>query len=136
MNELEGSVATEAKVYGVGLKPMSNILESHGFSSSLKSSLRGISGAIQNFDIVARKDSLTIVIDVLPSADKKKCEMALINMRAKTWDCAPELAIAISPVEASKEMKELAKFYKLTFIEALNETELEVLFDELANSLN
>jgi hypothetical protein len=136
LNELAGSVAQDAQVYGVGLDAMRQVLEKYDYQTSLKSTLRGISGALQSFDIVAMKDNVTIVIDILPSADRKKSVSALINIRAKMWDCAPELGIVVSPVKPSEEMKEMARFYKLKFVEALNETELEVKFEDLIASLN
>ncbi len=138
MNDFKDIVSIEAhsEAYGVPLGTMRQILQISGFNFSLEPSLRGISGTLQCFDIVARKGNQTIVIDVLPSADRKKSEMKLINMRAKIWDCAPDLAIAISPVEASKEMKEMAKFYKLALIVAMNEQDLEEKFEQLVNSLN
>lgn len=84
---------------------------------------------MQSFDMVARKGNQTITIDVLPSGDRRKSEMKLVNMRAKIWDCAPEVAIAISPVKSTPELKEMIRFYNLVLIEAENEQELEEKLD-------
>lgn|SRR5487761_19605 len=137
LNGFRDAVALEndSSVYGVKLSPMNCILKKHGFSSVTNGTLRGISGATQAFDIIARKGSETIAVDVLPSGDRMKSEMKLINMRAKIWDCAPDLAIAIAPVQATKELREMALNYKLVLIEAGNEQELEEKFEQLVVSL-
>ncbi len=127
LNANEGSVSVQTcdSVYGVRLRPLSQVFETHGFDSMTNGALRGISGSLQSFDMVARKGNQTITIDVLPSGDRRKSEMKLVNMRAKIWDCAPEVAIAISPVKSTPELKEMIRFYNLVLIEAENEQELE-----------
>ena len=137
LNDYEGAISLETNsVYGVSLTTVSRVLLTHGFSSKSGGALTGISGGEQNFDIVARKGPKTIAAEVLPAGDRKKCEIRLINMRAKIWDSAPDLAIAIAPAEVGPELEALAKNYKFVLIEALSEEDLEAKLEELMQLLD
>ncbi|MGI0083870.1 MAG: hypothetical protein ACREBQ_02195, partial [Nitrososphaerales archaeon] len=69
MNAYRDAMSVEASdsVFGVNLSPIRDILRTHGFESTTSRTLRGISGALQDFDLVARRGNETIAIDVLPA---------------------------------------------------------------------
>lgn len=86
-------------VNGVKVKEIVEIFETLGYECKVNSELVGASGVKHPFDIVAKRDSEMVVLDIVslrasildtPASDvevTEKLQIAGIAMRAKAWDC-------------------------------------------------
>jgi len=108
-----------------GLEPILDLLGNLGYSSQFQGTIRGISGEDHRFDIVARKDRYRIVIIVIPSSNYNSIETEMVKLRAKAYDCAPDLGIVIFPSEASQKLRDLSDFYRFALIEGTNPRNME-----------
>ena len=86
-------------VKGIKVDEIVDIFERLGYECKVDSELDGRSGAKHPFDIIARRDSEIIVIDIVsfrasildtPASDaevSEQLQVAGIKIRAKGWDC-------------------------------------------------
>ncbi|MDG6998488.1 MAG: hypothetical protein JRN15_05165 [Nitrososphaerota archaeon] len=104
-----GSTVTETEkvINGVKVNEIVEIFEDLGYECKLGTELTGVSGARHQFDIVARKDTEIVVIDLVsfraslldaPVSDDEVSEqmsIAGLRMRVKGWDCGAYQRIII-----------------------------------------
>lgn len=86
-------------VHGTHVDEILQVFESLGYEVSINSKLEGTTGVEHPFDIIARRDSETIVVDLIsfrasildtPASDVEvvaQIQLAGIQIRAKGWDC-------------------------------------------------
>lgn len=87
-------------VNGVKVDEIITIFESLGYECAVNSELEGASGVKHPFDIIARRDSEIVVMDLVsfrssildtPASDAEvieRVQIAGIQIRAKAWDCS------------------------------------------------
>ncbi|MCL4518712.1 MAG: hypothetical protein M1587_05890 [Thaumarchaeota archaeon] len=90
---------TDSIVGGVRVNGIIDLFENLGYECETNTRLTGMSGARHQFDIVARRDTELVVIDVIslrasildtPASDDEVAEqisMGALRMRVKGWDC-------------------------------------------------
>ena len=97
----------DALVNGIKVNEIVDIFEQLGYECKVEAELTGMSGARHPFDIIARRDSEIVVIDIVsfrssildtPASDDEVAEqvsMAALRMRVKGWDCGAYQRIII-----------------------------------------
>ena len=107
--------------------------ETFGYSSQIRSALRGISGVSHEFDMVSKKDGYSIVVETLPTFSETAI-MKLISLRIKVWDSSPDLVIVITPpgFEETELIREMESLYNFLMIEGKDK---EHICDEIRKAL-
>ena len=120
------------KIGGVAIAPIVEQLQDLGFSYEIQGTLRGMSGEEHRFDIVARRGNMIVAVNILVADRDEPDERALIGLRARLYDCAPDLGVVIYTSDASDRLKNLCKFYRMAVIEG---TEARKISGDLAKSI-
>jgi predicted RNA-binding Zn-ribbon protein involved in translation (DUF1610 family) len=102
------------------LTTIRSILGEYPFDVRFRETIRGSSGVLHGFDVVAERDNLRLVIDVSPVGREED----LLRLLGKRIDVQPTgcLLIVMSNSEA---VASLSKVYGVTVISAASEDELE-----------
>lgn len=94
-------------VDGIKVDEIIDIFESLGYECKVNSELKGASGVKHPFDIIARRDTEIIVLDIVsfrssvldtPASDSEvieRIQIAGIKIRAKGWDCGAYQCVII-----------------------------------------
>ena len=94
-------------VNGIRVNEIVKAFESLGYQCEVNTKLKGTSGTEHPFDIVSRKDSEIVVVDIVtfrasildtPASDAQvleRLQMAGIQIRAKAWDCGTYQSVII-----------------------------------------
>ncbi|MCL4517764.1 MAG: hypothetical protein M1587_01040 [Thaumarchaeota archaeon] len=97
----------DLKINGIRINGVVSLFERQGFDCEVNAELTGMSGARHSFDIVARRDSEIVVVDIVsfrasildtPASDDEVAEqisIAALRMRVKGWDCGAYQRIII-----------------------------------------
>ncbi|MCX8176118.1 MAG: hypothetical protein N3E48_02660, partial [Candidatus Bathyarchaeota archaeon] len=122
---LDEKVEGEIKSGMLILSSIGGFLEKLGFKMESPGFLRGESGVSHKFDIVARKDNISIpfVLDVIVS-ESSITEFPLLGLYAKVLDVGKALPFLIVVPAMSEEGKKLASTYKINLIEAKDPQEI------------
>lgn len=121
-----GTLRNESKLVELQLasplvEALINTLRKFGYCSEVQGQLRGISGESHQFDIVSKRGADSIVLQLLPSQDSEKMALRIVDLRAKAWDCSPDLVVVIVPSqEQIDSLREFASLYNFVQIEADN----------------
>lgn len=111
------------KKIGVGvtyLAMIRRILKECGFDARIRSSLKGASGNVHNFDIIAEKGGFLLVIDV--SSEGR--EEDLLRLLGKKIDTKPAASLLVT-ISNYEGVSSLGKVYGISVIRAGSEGELE-----------
>jgi len=110
-------------IFGVELDPIFDLFEKSGFLTQYNGNLRGISGDVHDFDIVSKNDRYRIVFAFVPRSQdgSEGMQIELVKLRAKAYDCTPDLVIVIYPSRPGEKMKELAQYYRFVLVDGSSE---------------
>jgi ribosomal protein L37AE/L43A len=118
--KLKKEAKEEAALGWVLIAPIKEFLAENGFRIEGPGFLKGKSGAIHMFDIVARKGEAPAkltVIDLATSTDTCVTEQPVIALFAKMFDVSPENAYLIAIPKINDNGKRMAKLYNIHLIE-------------------
>ena len=130
---LKDEVKEEAEIGWIIISPISELLSENGFRIESPAFLKGRSGANHLFDIVAYKEGLkkeVKVIDFTLSPGETVGEQPVIALFAKIFDVSPDDAYLIVIPRISENGKKMAKLYKISLIEAIDDREAIEKFKE------
>lgn len=108
----------------IDLSEVTDSLATLGYNCEVPGSLMGMSGATHVCSVVCRGNATRIIIDFLETDDEDLSESFLLNCRAKSFDCAPDLTVVVCPHSLSDGIRELTTFYRFATIEASNSAEI------------
>jgi len=103
-------------VENIIIVPVVKFFAEHDYEVESPGKLAGESGVEHTFDIVARRDGETVVVDV--HFPRQPGEQTIISMFAKMFDVKPDRAIIIAVPGMSEVGRRLAESYKIDLIEA------------------
>ena len=96
-------------------EPYRELIRQLGFHVNSPGKVSGKSGVEYLFDIVANKDDMSILINIVYS-DVIVTDTPLVKMFGAVYDCKPTKAILIAVPEAAESISLLAKEYGITLI--------------------
>ncbi|MGP3667912.1 MAG: hypothetical protein ACKD6N_07445 [Candidatus Bathyarchaeota archaeon] len=122
---LDERVAEEIKGGMLILSSIGGFLEKLGFKIESPGFLRGESGVSHKFDVVARKDNISVplVLDIVVS-ESSVTEFPLLGLYAKVLDVSKALPFLVVVPAISEEGRKLASTYKINLIEAKDPQEI------------
>ena len=103
-------------VQNIIIAPVAEFFAEHEYDVEAPGKLAGESGVEHTFDVVARRDGETVVVDI--HFPKQPGEQTIIRMFAKMFDVKPTRAIIVAVPRMSEVGKRLAESYKIDLIEA------------------
>jgi len=102
------------------LPPIADFLKRRGYTVSAPGIMRGKSGVVHAFDMMASKGDETLVFQISHSGDHK----VLPPLFAKSFDIGSKRAILISTASLSDDAKRLARLYNIEAFEGKNAEEV------------
>lgn len=106
------------------LPTLRKFLESHGFAVESPKALKGASGNVHRFDIVAWRDSEKWVFDVVVTK-KVALENELVPISVKVIDVRASKAFVIAIPSASEQAKRMANLLNIEIIDIADAASLE-----------
>src|SRR5579872_3289511 len=112
-------------IHGLDIRRVQELFEGFGYVCKPQSKLRGISGNLHDFDFLCIKVDTgeKMILDSLlnQGENQDSLEVAMVKIRLKTYDCSPEGSIIVT-APLNKALREMAALYKITLIEATEES--------------
>lgn len=115
---------------------ITKFLESYGFKVESPGIVRGKSGNLQTFNLLAHQgktDQKLIVIDLATSTNEAVPQQRVIEMFAKVYDIAPCKTLLIAIPKLDDNGKRLAKVYNIHVIEGSGQKETFTTLKSLLN---
>jgi len=110
---------SQSDIHGLETQKVVELFREFGYACKPSGQLRGISGALHEFDFVCvnHETGEKMIVQSLLHLDREEdLDVEIVKLRLSTYDSSPDACLVVT-ADFSERVKDLASLYKLTVID-------------------